>query len=592
MEGGYWGILSIACVFCGIFPVTAESATELSESSAAVIDDYDACGRVALYGACKLKGMRIGWEELTESFGAVSKDHLHSFATLHETARKIGLHPIGVHATRDDLLDVPTPAIVQTLSRASSSPPHFKLLLSTAADGVWLLDPPHAHNFLSWSKFEKQWSGKVLLLADTTQRAEQIRSMFSSSLSASALYWTLVITPVVLLAAAGVILLQRLLPTTGHSSLVTAVADAHRRITGSLQGLLFSPDRKMTSSALWRVGVATTTVMLLGLVLVGSIYAVTMFRSPPMLIFERAELNLGELSPGSHKVRIPFKNSGWRGLQIERVVSSCACTTVDAPKRVDPGASALIEAEVAVTGGPQGATLVVYSNDSSGPRHITLNWLGKASPKLLPPRLMGRAVSGGDPVLRTVRLVYRSGSSHASGPRVKQIDCEDARVKVEVGEDDRTAISTVNSLVVGELVLNVAISPPKTPALVKTECKILIEYADLEYTLTLPISFNFISGFRCEPESVLFSALLDPDLLGQERVIRLLSDSSKTQFSIAQCPTWLQCELLDVTSGSSEMAMHLLQIPAISERLSKVVVATNDGAQLEIPARTFVLGRD
>src|SRR5580704_17331830 len=124
-------------------------------------EDYSSCGKTTLYTICKLHGINVTWDQIGRLFGESDRKSTHNFEELASVARQTGLFPIALQCQRSDLKSLPLPAIVHANSESVSG--HFQLLLGTTETGVWLLDPPRAHELVAWDKFSKRWTGKVLV---------------------------------------------------------------------------------------------------------------------------------------------------------------------------------------------------------------------------------------------------------------------------------------------------------------------------------------------------------------------------------------------------------------------------------------------
>src|SRR5262249_12999486 len=122
----------------------------------------------------------------------------------------------------------------------------------------------------------------------------------------------------------------------------------------------------------------------------------------PQCVFDQPVIDLGELPPGNMKYTIPVRNGGTVPLQISKVLSTCTCAAGKAPEVVEPGQIGVLEVALNIPPGPQGARIMIESNDPEGPKTVSLSWHSKATPKLIPYKVEAQGISVGQPYERIV----------------------------------------------------------------------------------------------------------------------------------------------------------------------------------------------
>lgn len=129
----------------------------------------------------------------------------------------------------------------------------------------------------------------------------------------------------------------------------------------------------------------------------------------PEITFDKKECDFGKVSQGDNVVHsFTFSNTGKSDLLIERVKSSCGCTTaLISDKTVPPGEKGEIKATFSTRGrrGKQRKTITVTSNDPAN-NHVTLSLTGEIVVPLSldPPRLSLRDVVLGEEKTEDVRV--------------------------------------------------------------------------------------------------------------------------------------------------------------------------------------------
>ncbi len=151
--------------------------------SAALLDDYSACGPNCLYAAARLMGLQVELDRVKQLVGA-PRAAGNSLAEIDRAARSLGLATLAVTVDGARLASVPVPAIAH-MRYSYVSPgrmePHFILLLGAGEDHVIVLDPPLGVGAVTREKFAEAWTGNLLLFFDTAEAAEPWRVSLEST---------------------------------------------------------------------------------------------------------------------------------------------------------------------------------------------------------------------------------------------------------------------------------------------------------------------------------------------------------------------------------------------------------------------------
>ncbi len=551
-----------------------ETARGLTNEAVA-LDDYGPCGLTSLFIVCKVRHVPVAWEELKQLVGPLAPDGSHSFADLSRAATAVGLHPVGLEASRAALHDLPMPAIVQVHDpRHPDEPAHLLVLLRPASDGVYLIDPPYAAYFLPDSRFAGTWTGNVLVFARDEEEAARIRA---AAMGHQAMRWGLVAWLVGGLAL-GIVLTRRWWlrvcagciehARTGSAALASRIPRS--AFIGTACGACIA--LASAGAYVWWWNGPGRTV-------------------PPSCVFDKPVHELGELVPGEGKYRVTITNEGTSPLHIAGVTSTCACASVKTPQVVEPGQTRIMEVSLNIAPGPQNARLRVDSNDPEGPKTVMLSWHGKAEPTLVPYRIEAQRVRADQAYERTVKLVYPGGKS-ARVPTLERWESDCPLVEVRAGRNDpqamRLAVSGLMTRILGEQDLQVTVRPPATPGPVRSACKLFFKYGHSTVSLTLPISVQFVSAeIAPEVTSVVFSALHSDELAGHERVVRV-ADRHGAELIVENAPAWLSCRLSREEDGSAFLHLKIIQRPAESMVQSTLQIVRRQEPDIRTPLRVTV----
>jgi ABC-type bacteriocin/lantibiotic exporter with double-glycine peptidase domain len=148
--------------------------------------EYRACGVNSLYVVCHIFGVETDLQTVERLVGPKS-DGTSSFAELDAAARGLGLQPVAAKLAPEQISLVPAPAILH-VRRLQGQPHgnHFLVFLGRTEEGdAVLLDPPDGPVAVSGSRFERLWTGNVLIPCKTKADASALRA----SLSGSAWVW-------------------------------------------------------------------------------------------------------------------------------------------------------------------------------------------------------------------------------------------------------------------------------------------------------------------------------------------------------------------------------------------------------------------
>jgi hypothetical protein len=112
--------------------------------------------------------------------------------------------------------------------------------------------------------------------------------------------------------------------------------------------------------------------MLSSLLLLLTLGAAAQSEDPrPAAVLGETIVDFGEMARGDVATRtITLENRGTAPLEIRRVRNTCACTVLDSPTRVEPGAKAelTLKLDTETLTGPASAIVNLYTNDPAAPR--------------------------------------------------------------------------------------------------------------------------------------------------------------------------------------------------------------------------------
>ena len=140
------------------------------------------CGVKAVFVAARILDIDIDLDRVVRLLpeGAGRR---HSLAELSDAAQHLGMHPVAVRLTAQQLSRVPVPSILHVKQRPEDSRcDHFMLFLGRTNDGrIVALDPLEVPRGMTGQQFESVWQGTVLALCTNKGEAERLRAYASQS---------------------------------------------------------------------------------------------------------------------------------------------------------------------------------------------------------------------------------------------------------------------------------------------------------------------------------------------------------------------------------------------------------------------------
>jgi predicted double-glycine peptidase len=542
------------------------------------LEDYAPCGPVSLYLVTQMRGVPVEWGQLLELVGPAKSDRTHSFDDLAKAATQLGMHPVGLNASREALATLPMPAIVELHDRDKPNEPHHLLVLVGAqADGVMLLDAPYPAYFLPDANFRKVWTGNVLVFARSAEEASSILTPHQTRRAVTMALWILGGAGGIVLLSLGVWNWLRARRATGRPALISRE---------SLTRPWARIPRWLTVSSL------AALVLALG---AAAFFASGLFlraATPPQCVFDTPVIELGVLAPGARVIPVTITNPGNAPLHISAVHSTCTCAVPKYPERIEPGQSAVLDVELSVTPGPRGARISVESNDPQGEKHVALSWHGIARPRLAPGQITEPAANGAHVFERTIKLIY-PGGKNAIVPRIDRLECDSPRVQIREGRNDPLAIRLASSGllvdVMGELDLHVTVQPPAEPESFQAVARLTFKYGADSALFHIPIEVRF-TGAELAPDvnTVAFSAGSGGELKGQERVVRVAERKPGGDLVVTDAPPWLDCQCLERSAEGSLLRFRITEEPMPSSGQHTVHIARRDDPQARVALRVSV----
>ncbi len=569
----------------------------VGEPSAALLDDYNACGQVCLYAVARLKDRNVDFDRVKQVVGP-PKAGVHSLAEIADAGSKLDLFPIAVTADRSGLNRLHLPAIVhlkRSFFRRDQKESHFVVLLAAEERSALILDPPFRTTRVGWGQFEETWTGNLLLFADTAEEADQWRAGLES--------------------AAGYHLKRYLLLSGGLLVIVMLVTIQwdrckmfSQKLVGAASRVVRLPRKLLTPtvSGAEQHGhrrSATRVALLVLLILVAGASPVVVgrwvgnIRRKPVLDIPGDVVRLGELVPGKANASFPIRNSGTRPLFIDRIASSCGCAVGKIPPLIKPGEKCDLELSLSISPGPRSADLVLHSNDPAGPHRLVLQWHGAAEPTLFPPRIMAADVPVGSTYERIVHIVYPGGRS-AIVPEVVKSESNAPEVQMHVGQNDPFAFRTTRASssrlrTVGYLDVHVRIESPAKAKVIDSTCQITVQYGKNKHVLTLPLRVSFVGDVRVEPQRILFSENHKSALVGKERRVKLRigPDTGTDPVHVKELPDWLTCDLARVSATEYELCTRVSGVPRKLRETGRILLEIGSDKRSEqlLDVLTFAL---
>jgi hypothetical protein len=331
------------------------------DSSAALLEDYESCGLNSLFLTCQLKGVEVELGDLRQLLGSPAADGAHSFAQLSDAAAALGLFPLGLKATNEELAKLPMPAIVQVRYRYGQETPHLLVLLKCNSDGVYLLDAPHPHLFDTWQSFEATWTGNVLVFTGSAEEQQGLRERFEAPNTIRAIVWTSF--------GAGIALV-----TCGILWQLVRVARRSRSAV-RLQAPIPTFLGRIASKR--NLGWLALLLLLAGS---GATYGMIRLFRPhpgPSLVPEKSMVDLGELGHGEQKAECLLRNDGDEMLALTGARSNCSCAKIESyPQEIAPGQTGVVHLTLQVAPGPRSAKITLQSNDPRGAVVVRVGGVG------------------------------------------------------------------------------------------------------------------------------------------------------------------------------------------------------------------------
>jgi hypothetical protein len=506
--------------------------------------DYAPCGLDSFFLVCRLLEVPVRWEEAKELLGTPGTDGTHSFADIARAGEAAGLYPVGLKTEVARLGDLPMPAIVHVRDpRRADNPPHLLVMLRCDAGSVILLDPPMPAYSLSAEQFATVWTGNILVFARGPQEAQRLRGGASRTALALAAILAAFLTG--LLALGGMVVRWRQVgPSKSPRPSAVNERPGHERV------------RRILS---WRRVAMGACLVIVVVGAVGLVGAFLPRERSPRCTLPDAEIELGELDPGTFQTRVSVRNDGTGPLAISAVRSSCTCASVKAPAQVEAGATSMLDVDLNISRGPQRAVLTIESNDPRGDKKLSLWWHGRSRPVLHPVRVVADAAPADQPFEKTLKLIYPGGEK-AIQPHLERVECDSPHVTVREGQ--RQVVEGPGGYTFSELDFHVSITPPGPSGHLDTVCQLTIQQGDQTHQLAFLVSIQFLGG-KVKPESagVIFAATSPHDLVGQERMLRVAVPTGQSELDVAELPDWLTCDQEAEGESQRGLRFHLTHPP-------------------------------
>ncbi len=321
------------------------------------------CGAYCLYVALKSLDLPVGgFSDVEARLGPPSRMG-YSMEDLAKGARGFGASTVGVETTLESLEHRPGRfACIALLERG-----HFVNVYDVRDGKVFLIDAPGSREAAA-DAFRTVWGGRALLLS-----AQPIEASY---------------------------------PTGPGWRTYAAIVGGLAVSVGGGASLLRWRGRSR------RATVTATMILPLAVLAAGCGRDASSASVPsiPRLELDQATVDLGRVPVSPRPILSPevaIRNTGTAPLVIEFVSPSCQCTVVEAPKRVEPGASARLKAQVApgMRPGSSGSVVSIGTNDPVRPVvEWTIRWRAVSPITPTPDHLEFGAVWPDSPASREVAI--------------------------------------------------------------------------------------------------------------------------------------------------------------------------------------------
>jgi predicted double-glycine peptidase len=526
------------------------------------LDSYRSCGLTSFLTASRVNGVALTFDEAKEKLGPSRNGGDHTFADLEQAFDRVGLVHRTLQTSPEHLRSLPMPAIVQTRYAHGVPEPHFVVVLKTTNDHVYLLDPPYPMFAMSWSDFERAWTGYCLLVNKAEAEGKLAASV--ASLTASPLrFWGPLLLALVFLSLA----------TLGHRPLGRVaiyigrpLARFHRRARTAAVACLLAGAAVLTWLA-WP-------------------------EARPMLkLPDRSQYHLGLLQTGQQTKTLSVRNEGRLPLEIHKIVSSCTCAVVSMPSTIEPGESADILIKLHVQGGIGHTSLKFETNEPEGSRIFRLTWTGFAQPVASPRSVTGFLSDQTGPITRTVR-VYYPRSPEISPPVFKRLESDSPLLRAVVnddmaGEDPRGLES--NLFAQSSLALDITVTPPGDVGNVESNCQLVFDYCGREEAVPLRVFFTYQPELTPDVNKVLFSAAKADSIVGQSRKVIIRTHQPPHTLRVYGLPDWLESSFEPMEKQRVILVLTVRRPPPPGASIDlRISTSANPMKSIPIQVATFV----
>lgn len=110
-----------------------------------------------MWYCARLEGVAISMDEISSLFKPETEEI--SMYDLFQTAQKLGLSAMGVRMSWEELLGLKSPAIAWVNKN------HFVVVERVVGDKILVVDYPNPAKLYTQEKFEKIWSGELLIVS-------------------------------------------------------------------------------------------------------------------------------------------------------------------------------------------------------------------------------------------------------------------------------------------------------------------------------------------------------------------------------------------------------------------------------------------
>jgi hypothetical protein len=283
------------------------------------------------------------------------------------------------------------------------------------------------------------------------------------------------------------------------------------------------------------------------LALLGTISAIIakpwkLIATPPTLVMESGEVDLGMLETGSHEFQLAIQNGGGGVLTISEIRASCGCTSVSNCGPIASGESGVIKGKVSVAPGSGNSNLLLVSNTSEGTHVVTVRWFGKRAPEVVP-SVLEIAAKPNATCRQEVRIV------HAGGQKLQIVGVSTRKVGVKWIPSSHSSDHRQEEKLVSEkgyiqtLPVILDVTAPQDVGEHSAPVSLRCRQGGIAYELRLQIKIEVLGGIYTHPRKVFLGGGTTQNLVGQRFSANIFTENMGDGIRVESKPAFLECNI-------------------------------------------------